>query len=116
MSDDETVDLAVQRTHLEAGSERLQARIERLQAEIDDEDWAQPKPDEADQGAAAVERERLRSLAAQAREALEQTRAALTRIDLGTYGKCTRCGAQIGAGRLEARPEAELCVTCQQRR
>lgn len=116
MSDRESVDIAGLRERLIADSERLAERIARLQAEADDESWAQPKPDEADQGTAAVERERLRSLAAQARQALEQAEAALARIEEGTYGKCTECGGDITPGRLEARPEAELCVTCQQRR
>jgi DnaK suppressor protein len=30
----------------------------------------------------------------------------------GTYGTCDRCGAPIGAPRLEAKPWATHCVTC----
>lgn len=40
-------------------------------------------------------------------------RAALSRLDEGTYGRCVSCGATIPAERLEARPEAERCVRCQ---
>jgi DnaK suppressor protein len=116
MSDDDRLDLSALRAQLEADRVGLSERIARLEADASDDAWTQPKPDEADQGAAAVERERLRSLAAQARDALEQTEAALVRMDKGTYGKCTDCGGDIPVGRLEARPEAELCVTCQQRR
>ena len=39
--------------------------------------------------------------------------AALRRIEAGTYGICERCGKQIGAERLEARPWAALCIDCQ---
>ena len=38
--------------------------------------------------------------------------AALTRIDVGTYGICARRGEPIGFARLEARPEATLCIAC----
>ena len=38
--------------------------------------------------------------------------AALMRIDDGSYGVCRRCEKPIGAGRLEARPAAELCIEC----
>lgn len=116
MSESESPDIAGLRDRLTAERERLAERIARLDADADDEAWAQPKPDEADQGNAAVERERLRSLAGQARAALEQAEAALARIEAGTYGKCTECGNDIPAGRLDARPEAELCLTCQSKR
>lgn len=38
---------------------------------------------------------------------------ALDRIDKGTYGICTNCGRPIQAERLEAVPEAELCIDCE---
>lgn len=39
--------------------------------------------------------------------------AALARLDAGTYGRCVTCGAELSDERLEARPEAARCVTCQ---
>ena len=44
--------------------------------------------------------------------ASEAVDAALERIADGSYGICTRCGQPIGFARLEARPEATLCITC----
>ena len=38
---------------------------------------------------------------------------ALERIDKGNYGNCLRCGNPIPEGRLQAVPEAELCIHCQ---
>jgi RNA polymerase-binding transcription factor DksA len=38
--------------------------------------------------------------------------AALARIDAGTYGICTECGAAIPEERLELRPFAGRCVSC----
>ena len=37
---------------------------------------------------------------------------ALARLHRGTYGACTRCEEPIGAARLEALPEAPLCIEC----
>ncbi|MFC6934425.1 TraR/DksA family transcriptional regulator [Actinomadura yumaensis] len=39
--------------------------------------------------------------------------AALARLDEGTYGQCVGCGKDVPEGRLEARPDAARCVTCQ---
>jgi RNA polymerase-binding transcription factor DksA len=38
--------------------------------------------------------------------------AALSRIDRGTYGRCTSCDAAIPEERLELRPFAGTCVAC----
>jgi DnaK suppressor protein len=43
---------------------------------------------------------------------LEDIRAALARLDAGTYGRCVTCGGAIPAARLELRPFAGTCVPC----
>jgi DnaK suppressor protein len=45
----------------------------------------------------------------------ERVRAALARLDTGSYGRCVECGRELPDERLEARPEADRCVDCQQR-
>ncbi len=40
-------------------------------------------------------------------------RRALQRIEDGSYGYCLHCEEPIAFARLEARPQATLCVTCQ---
>jgi RNA polymerase-binding transcription factor DksA len=42
-------------------------------------------------------------------------RAALAKVDAGTYGRCDGCNALIPEGRLEALPWATRCVDCQAR-
>jgi RNA polymerase-binding transcription factor len=37
---------------------------------------------------------------------------ALERLEAGTFGTCTRCGAPISAARLRARPVTDLCIDC----
>jgi RNA polymerase-binding transcription factor DksA len=40
---------------------------------------------------------------------------ALERLDAGSYGKCIDCATALPDERLEAKPDAERCVPCQQR-
>ncbi|MHB1016917.1 MAG: TraR/DksA family transcriptional regulator [Coriobacteriia bacterium] len=68
----------------------------------------------ADQGSATFARELDMTLEERARESLARIDRALARIADGTYGVCVRCGKQIAAERLEAMPEAELCISCQE--
>jgi DnaK suppressor protein len=42
-------------------------------------------------------------------------RRTLAKFDDGSYGLCEECGNEIGFSRLQARPEARLCITCQTR-
>jgi DnaK suppressor protein len=46
------------------------------------------------------------------REKVDSIRAALQRIDEGTYGICQRCGARIDRARLAIIPDATLCIEC----
>jgi RNA polymerase-binding transcription factor DksA len=46
------------------------------------------------------------------REKVESMRAALQRIEEGTYGICQRCGARIDRARLEIIPHARFCIGC----
>ena len=52
------------------------------------------------------------SRAASLLRTIEEIDAALGRIDRGTYGVCTSCGAAIPEERLELRPFASTCVAC----
>jgi RNA polymerase-binding transcription factor DksA len=49
---------------------------------------------------------------ATAERALAETNAAIDRIDVGTYGRCERCGDAIGRQRLLALPAARYCLSC----
>jgi len=60
----------------------------------------------------AFERSQVGALVRQAREHLAEIDAATARLDDGSYGTCQRCGEQIGAERLAARPSARLCIRC----
>ena len=45
---------------------------------------------------------------------LEDVRAAIKRLDAGTYGECERCGCAIPVNRLEAVPAANMCIQCKE--
>ena len=44
---------------------------------------------------------------------LERVNAALERLTNGRYGRCIKCGVDIGLARLKVAPEVALCLTCQ---
>jgi len=46
---------------------------------------------------------------------LQGIEGALRRLEHGTYGRCSDCGAGIPAARLRAVPFAERCRDCQER-
>lgn len=43
---------------------------------------------------------------------IQALQEALVRVREGTYGRCSRCGAQIDPERLEILPATTLCVAC----
>ncbi len=99
------------RARLEAQLAELEGRLARLA-----DDLAEPL--NADSSEQAVETEDDASLEGQAALVTQQiasTRRALERIEAGTYGECVQCGGEIAEGRLEARPEAALCIECASR-
>lgn len=50
------------------------------------------------------------------RNLVEKIDFALRRIETGTYGLCTGCGASIPLARLEAKPSVSLCIACQEKK
>ncbi|MCF2515873.1 TraR/DksA family transcriptional regulator [Sphingomonas sp. G124] len=101
-------DVAAAKARLEVQLAELEARQARIA-----EDLAEPL--NADSGEQAVEMEDDASLEGQgalvAKE-IASVKRALGRIVDGTYGECVRCGEDIAPARLEARPEAALCIDC----
>ena len=56
--------------------------------------------------------ERLVALTSAQERELGEIDAALARVDAGRYGNCETCGRAISANRLQAVPEARLCMEC----
>jgi RNA polymerase-binding transcription factor DksA len=101
-------DVAAAKARLEAQLAELEARQARIA-----EDLAEPL--NADSGEQAVEMEDDASLEGQGALVVREiasVKRALARIEDGIYGECVRCGEEIAEARLEARPEAALCIDC----
>lgn len=45
---------------------------------------------------------------------MDKIQLALRKIDDGTYGTCEECEETIALKRLQARPEAPLCIQCKE--
>ena len=60
----------------------------------------------------SLELEKRLALEKQAKGNLAEIEHALRKFEEGTYGLCDICGQPIGENRLEALPQASLCVSC----
>jgi len=101
-------DTAAAKTRLEAKLDELQTRLQHIERDLDE-------PHDPDSSERAVQMEDDESLEAQGRlvtREIASTERALGRIESGEYGYCVECGEEISDGRLEARPEAALCINC----
>ena len=96
------------RARLEAQLEELESRQSRIA-----EDLAEPlNPDSSEQAVEMEDDASLEGQGALVAKEIASVKRALARIEDGTYGECVRCGEDIAPGRLEARPEAALCINC----
>ena len=95
------------------------ARLEAQLAELEERqghiasDLAEPLS--ADSGEQAVEKESEAALEGQGvlvANEIASVKRALGRIEDGSYGECVRCGEDVAPARLDARPEAALCIDC----
>jgi len=100
----------VRRT-LERKRDELQQRLAEIQRRLSTE-TAAGETDTAHEWENAEVRE---DLAQEASDELDAVQAALARVQEGTYGICRSCGKPIDARRLEATPEALLCIGCAER-
>ncbi len=67
----------------------------------------------ADLGSETFERSKDLALKDNAAGILAQIEAAQDLIEAGEYGRCQRCGQEVGHERLEAIPYTTLCIECQ---
>ena len=101
-------DSADARTRLEAQLAELEDRLSRIERDL-----AEPAdPDSSERAVQMEDDDALEGQAALVSNEIGAVRRALQRIEDGTYGECANCGNEIAAGRLEARPEAALCIEC----
>ena len=105
----------VRRSRIEARLnelERLVAQLERQRTGVVEASLESNADDEHDPEGATIgfERAQLDATIVSTSEQVARLRAALERIDAGTYGVCEVCGRAIPEARLEVRPDATRCV------
>lgn len=101
-------DFEAAEARLKAMLAELEGRQRRIVEDLDD-------PLDPDSSERAIEMEDEVSLereAALVAREIGSVKRALARINDGSYGACVRCGEEIAPARLEARPEAALCIAC----
>jgi RNA polymerase-binding transcription factor DksA len=94
---------------------RLDRRLGELLARTGRIEADRRRPTDPDWTERATERENdevLAHLDALERLEVREIRAALARLDDGTYGVCRSCGVRIPAERLRALPFTPTCVGC----
>lgn len=99
---------AAARPRLEAALAELEARLTNIARDLAEP----PSPDWDEFAVEQEDDEALEHQAALVEREIASVRRALARIEDGTYGTCVRCGGDIARERLEARPEAALCIDC----
>ena len=110
------MDTAAARKRLDEIRAELERSIKVLRGEHEQDEWVLDYPqDPADAGANLSESERTEAVLALAKVQRAEVLEALRRIELGTYGTCVDCGGGVPEGRLEAKPAASRCVSCQAR-
>ena len=93
--------------------DELKARLKTLveRAEVIEDDLRHPLDDDLEEQAQDLaDDEALIGVDEVLRQEIGQVRAALFRIEKGTYGTCATCGEDIGIERLKARPIATRCI------
>jgi DnaK suppressor protein len=69
-------------------------------------------PNFADSSQVTAERGENEALVNKLVEGLKEVEHALEKLGTDAYGVCEKCGQEIAPARLEARPEARLCIDC----
>jgi len=113
---------AAARDRLAAERERTAARLAALGRDLESITASTASAAGADDehdpegSSTAFDRQHVAALLDQARDHLTAVAAAERRLGDGSYGRCERCGREIAAERLAARPAAATCVACAAKR
>jgi DnaK suppressor protein len=93
----------------------LNNELRRLKAEeksADEQREGSPFGKREEGATEAFEWEKRLALEGRLTNALTEVEHALKKYETGTYGICDLCGRPIEPGRLEALPQASLCLEC----
>ena len=103
------------RSRLESEKRNLIGELEQLKANVrptDERREGSPFGKREEEATESLELERRLALEKQVREQLAEVESALQKFEEGKYGLCEGCGQPIDPARLEALPQAKLCLSC----
>jgi len=103
------------RSRLESEQRRLNEELEQLRASIrpaDERREGSPFGKREEEAAETLELENRLALEKRIRGLLAEVEHALHKFEEETYGLCDSCGQPIDPARLEALPQASLCLSC----
>jgi DnaK suppressor protein len=100
---------------LKSEQKRLQEELELLHnnaSSSDERREGSPFGKREEEATETLELEKRLALENRTRKEMAEVEHALQKFDQGTYGKCDNCGKPIDPARLEALPQATLCLNC----
>ena len=106
------------RARLESERKRLIEEMEQLKSTMrpaDERREGSPFGKREEEATESYELERRLTLEKSIREQLASVEHALQKFKDGSYGLCDSCGKPIAPERLEALPQATLCLDCKAR-
>lgn len=98
--------------HIKETKLRERKNILEKQDPFNDDDRISDNSD-SDDAAEQFGHNNVQGLQAEIDRRLVQIRKALTRIKIGKYGTCEKCGKMIDTDRLTVFPEATVCIDCE---
>jgi DnaK suppressor protein len=104
-----------QREQLEIELKRLADELAQLQTSASSSEERRegsPFGKREEEATETLELEKRLTMENRIRQEMAAVEHALEKIDKGTYGLCDNCGQPIAEERLEALPQANLCVKC----
>ena len=109
-----TTNLKIIRLRLEKDHKRLTEQLEQLRASrpTDSRREGSPFGKREEEATEAAELENRMALEKRIIEQLAGIDSALDKFEQGSYGICESCGKSIDPARLEALPQATLCMSC----
>ena len=110
-----TVDFNVLRSQLESEQKRVAEELGQLKASVrpaDERREGSPFGKREEEATESFELEKRLALERQLRDKLADIEQALRKFEEGSYGLCNNCGQPIDPARLEALPQATLCLDC----
>ena len=110
-----TADINKLRVQLKSERKRLNEELEQLKASVpssEERREGSPFGKREEEATEVLELEKRLALESRIRQELAGIEHALHKFEEGTYGFCDSCGQPIDPERLEALPQASLCLNC----